>query len=152
MSEVGYLLSDCARQMRRVFDERMRQIGVTGPQARLMMLLSRREGEQQGFYAGELDVEPITLCRMVDRMVDAGLVERRADPSDRRARLLYPTAKALNNMDELESAIDKLRTDVHSAFAPSELETLRQLLGQLSKNLAELQAPTDDNGKQATYG
>ena len=149
---MGYLLSDCARQLRRVFDERMREIGVTGPQARLMMLLARHEGGQQGFYANELDVEPITLCRMVDRMVEAGLIERRSDPKDRRARLLYPSRKARESMDEMQAAIDKLREDVHGGFTSAEFETLRRLLGQLADRLTELQKVQQETENRATYG
>ncbi len=74
MENIGYLLGDRSRLLRRAFDDRVRAVGVTGPQARLLMYLSRYEGENQGFYAEQLDVEAITLCRMVDRMADAGLV------------------------------------------------------------------------------
>ena len=80
---IGFLISDVSRLLRRRFDERARLIGVTRPQWRALTALSRQEGMQQGALAELLEVEPITLCRMVDRLEEAGLVERRRDPADR---------------------------------------------------------------------
>src|SRR3546814_20414492 len=71
--------------------ERTRVIGITGAQWRLLFTVSRNEGQNQGATAELLEVEPITLCRMIDRMEDAGMVERRPDPTDRRAWRLYLT-------------------------------------------------------------
>jgi len=88
------MLADTARLMRRAFDARARQIGVTRPQWRVLSVLHRFEGINQGGLAEMLEVEPITMCRMVDRLQEAGLVERRPDPEDRRSRLLFLTPKA----------------------------------------------------------
>src|SRR3546814_5681847 len=74
--------------------ERTRVIGITGAQWRLLFTVSRNEGQNQGATAELLEVEPITLCRMIDRMEDAGMVERRPDPNDRRAWRLYLTDKS----------------------------------------------------------
>ena len=79
--------------MRRSFDERVRETGATRPQWQVLNLLSRYEGINQGGLAEMLEVEPITLGRMIDRLQDAELVERRADPADRRAWRLHVTAK-----------------------------------------------------------
>ena len=88
------MLADTARLMRRSFDARARQIGVTRPQWRVLSVLRRHEGINQGGLAELLEVEPITVCRMVDRLQEAGLVERRPDPADRRSWRLFLTAKA----------------------------------------------------------
>ena len=106
MRDIGYLLADCARHMRRIFDERMREIGVTGPQARLLMTLAAHEGEQQSYYANLLEVEPITLCRMVDRMVE--VLSGQLTPDRERARtiatggmaeLIKPYTKTIDEID-----------------------------------------------------
>lgn len=152
MSDIGYLLADCARQMRRNFDERMRDIGVTGPQARLLMTLGHVEGEQQGHYANLLDVEPITLCRMVDRMVEAGLIERRPDPNDRRARLLFRSPRAQAMAPALQAEIDSLVEDFESGFTPGELATLRDMLLRLSQKLVTMQDKTTDNRNKTAHG
>ena len=88
----GFLISDVSRLMRRRFDERARAIGVTRAQWRALTALSRHEGINQGGLADLLEVEPITLCRMIDRLEEVGHVERRRAPADRRAGHLYLTA------------------------------------------------------------
>jgi DNA-binding MarR family transcriptional regulator len=90
---LGFLISDVSRLMRRRFDERARLIGVTRAQWRTLTTLSRHEGINQGGMADLLEVEPITLCRMIDRLEEANLVERRRDPGDRRAWLIFLTPR-----------------------------------------------------------
>lgn len=98
---LGFLMSDVSRLMRRRFDERARSSGATGPQWRTLKILERREGLNQGQLAELLEVEPITCCRMIDRLEEAGLVERRRDPNDRRAWLIFLTDKARPVLDKL---------------------------------------------------
>lgn len=95
MSEetIGTMIGHVARLLRRSFDERARGIGATRPQWQVLRLLSRYEGINQGGLADLLEVEPITLGRMIDRLQEAELVERRADPADRRAWRLHVTPK-----------------------------------------------------------
>ena len=90
---IGAMIAQVARLLRRSFDERARGIGVTRPQWQVLSLLNRNEGINQGGLAEMLEVEPITLGRMIDRLQDAELVERRADPADRRAWRLHITPK-----------------------------------------------------------
>ena len=85
---IAVLLAQVARLMRRNFDERARAIGVTRPQWQVISTLARNEGINQGALADLLEVEPITTARMIDRLQEAGLVERRADPAVSRAPLL----------------------------------------------------------------
>ncbi len=91
---IAIALGDAARLMRRRFDERARAIGVTRTQWLALKILSRQEGINQGKLAEFLEVEPITCCRMVDRLEESGLVERRRDPNDRRAWQIFLTDKA----------------------------------------------------------
>src|SRR3546814_2201746 len=83
---IGFLLNDTARLFRRAFNARMRDSGITALQWRLISYLKRHEGIRQGPLAELIEVEPITLSRMNDRLAEAGLVERRAAPTDRRDR------------------------------------------------------------------
>ncbi len=103
---LGFLISDVSRLMRRRFDERARLIGVTRAQWRTLTTLSRHEGINQGGLADLLEVEPITLCRMIDRLEEAGLVERRRDPADRRAWQIFLTTKALPLLEQLRGMAD----------------------------------------------
>lgn len=136
MSHIGYLLADSSRLARRAFDERVRADGVTGPQARLLLLLERTAGENQGHYADMLDVEPITLCRMVDRLEDAGLVERQPDPDDRRARRLHLTAKSREKLARLRAHLDEMMDEMLAGLSPGEREEFARILSVLRTNLA----------------
>lgn len=99
---VGTVLGQVARLMRRAFDERAREIGVTRPQWQVLSVLLRYEGIKQGGLADILEVEPITAGRMIDRMQDASLVERRNDPADRRAWRLYLTDRGREIIERLQ--------------------------------------------------
>lgn len=91
---IAMLMAQVSRLMRRAFDEKARLLGMTRPQWQVVSILSLNEGINQGGLAELLEVEPITLGRMIDRLQDAALVERRPDPTDRRAWLLFLTDKA----------------------------------------------------------
>ncbi len=137
MENIGYLLSDRSRLLRRAFDDRVRAIGVTGPQARLLLFLSRNEGENQGFYAEQLDVEPITLCRMVDRMADAGLLERRRDPADRRAWRLHLTDKSSAMIAGLRECVDRLIDEMLAGINTADREKFARILTVIGTNLGD---------------
>jgi len=115
---IGTLLAQVSRLLRRSFDERARGIGVTRPQWQVLSLLKIHAGSNQGSLAELLEVEPITLGRMIDRLQEAELVERRADPTDRRAWRIFLTDKG-------EGLLDKLR--------PFGLDTLTQALEGVSE-------------------
>ena len=138
MHHIGYLLADNSRLARRAFDERVRADGVTGPQARMLLMLERSPEEHQGFYADLLDVEPITLCRMVDRLEDAGLVERRPDPGDRRARRLHLTAKSREKLARVRERLDEMVDEMLTGLSDSERQEFVRLLKVLHTNLASL--------------
>ena len=138
MHHIGYLLADNSRLARRAFDERVRADGVTGPQARLLLMLERTPEENQGFYADLLDVEPITLCRMVDRLEDAGLVERRPDPNDRRARRLHLTAKSREKLARVRERLDEMVDEMLTGLSDGERQEFVRLLKVLHTNLASL--------------
>jgi DNA-binding MarR family transcriptional regulator len=136
MSNVGFLIADNSRLARWAFDRQVREIGVTGPQARLLLLLNRFPGENQGFYAEQLEVEPITLCRMVDRLEDAGLVERRPCADDRRARRLHLTAKSRRTREQLQEKVDGLVDSMLAGLSEAERVDFQRMLATISANLA----------------
>jgi DNA-binding MarR family transcriptional regulator len=135
--EIAPILADVSRLMRRSFDARARDIGVTRPQWQVLVTLKRNEGVNQGRLADLLDVEPITVCRMVDRLQEGEMVERRADPSDRRSWLLYLTPKGDALVEQLrplaldlfEQAFDGLDAGERAALASS-LDRIRQNLSR----------------------
>jgi DNA-binding MarR family transcriptional regulator len=133
---IGFLLADNSRLARWAFDRQVREIGVTGPQARLLLLLNRFAGENQSFYAERLEVEPITLCRMVDRLEEGGLIERRRDPADRRAWRLHLTPKSRQTMERLQQRIDSLVDEMLAGLSAAERNELERLLKAIGSNLA----------------
>ena len=133
---LGQIMSDISRLMRRAFDERARGIGVTRPQWQVLTMLARHEGTNQGGLAELLDVEPITLCRMVDRLQEAGMVERRADPSDRRAWRLFLTERANELLGELRPLALNLFDEAMTGLSISERDTLHEMLERIRINLS----------------
>ncbi|MBK8374505.1 MarR family winged helix-turn-helix transcriptional regulator [Sphingorhabdus sp.] len=136
MSEdLGFLIGDTARLMRRAFDERVRTQGVTRPQWRVLGLLKRFGGSTQIALADMMDVEPITLGRMIDRLQEAELVERRADPSDRRAWRVFLTPKGDIRLAELKPMAAELFADAVSGLDADQQEKLEQMLNVMRSNL-----------------
>lgn len=133
---LGSLIADVSHLMRRAFDERARGIGVSRPQWRVLTMLRRHEGINQGGLADLIEVEPITLCRMVDRLQEADLVERRADPADRRAWRLYLTGKARALLEDMRPLALGLFDDAMAGLELEEREALFQMLARLRVNLS----------------
>lgn len=144
---VGFLMGDVSRLMRRRFDERARKSGATGPQWRTLKILERHEGLNQGQIAELLEVEPITCCRMIDRLEEAGLVERRRDPADRRAWRIYLTDKAGPVLAELH--------DIAGAMIETALHGLDQAQRDAliaSLNVIRLNMTQTQESKEAANG
>ena len=136
MENLGLMLADTSRLLRRSFDERARGIGVTRAQWQVLTTLLRHEGVNQGGLAELLDVEPITVCRMVDRLQEAGLVERRADPADRRSWRLFLTPRAHDLLAQLRPLADALIEDALIGIAQHDRDQLRDLLDRVRDNLS----------------
>ena len=137
MSEtIGFLIHDTARLFRRELNESMRHSGVTALQWRLLAYLARNEGTNQVKLAEFLEVEPITLSRMIDRLADAGMLSRRRDPDDRRAWCLYLEAKSLPLIDELRAASAALTDTAQDGMSADERRQLADLVERMRQNLS----------------
>ena len=134
---IGSMIGQVARLMRRSFDERARSIGVTRPQWQVLSVLARHEGINQGGLADLLEVEPITLGRMIDRLQEAALVERRPDPADRRAWRLFLTPRGNELMDQLrplaEETLEAALDGVDDASRDAIMVALDRMRGNLSR-------------------
>jgi DNA-binding MarR family transcriptional regulator len=133
----GYVLFETARLMSKRFDQRARHLGLTRAQCQVLVHLARVEGINQAGLAELLELEPISLARCLDRMEQAGWIERRPDPSDRRARLLYMTDKAKPLFDRILTLGYETRMDALSGLAPDDRERLLDLLQRVRGNLIE---------------
>ncbi len=136
---IGFLISDVSRLMRRRFDDRARQIGVTRAQWRTLTMVNRNEGINQGKLAELLEVEAITLCRMVDRLEEAGHLERRRDPQDRRAWKIYLTDSARPLIDQLRTIADALFDQALAGIDADHQAAFTATLSHLRANLAEVE-------------
>lgn len=152
---IGLLLYDTARLMRRDFDRRARTVGLTRAQWMVISYLDRNEGSNQAAIADFLDVEPITIVRHLDRLEEAGWIERRSDPNDRRARLIYLTDKArpiLATKQELgaemrEVMLAGLSEEVRNALLAS-LQRIRTNLVESLNSAADADAAQPADVKQ----
>ena len=131
----GFLLYDAARLLRRDFDRRARSLGLTRAQWSVLAHLKRNEGSKQAAVADTLELEPITLVRLLDRLEAAGWVERRPDPGDRRARQLYLTEKARPVLDQLMALAAETRAVALAGFSEPEREILIEALIKVRANL-----------------
>lgn len=137
----GYRLADNSRQLRRLFDERVRGLGLTGPQARLLLSLERHPNENQAFYAERLEIEPITLTRIVDRLEDAGWIERQSDPTDRRARILHLTDKSRGIVARLNASVEDLFEAMLGGFDAGERTLFADMLDRIAANITAARQP-----------
>ncbi len=134
---LAVLIGDSARLLRRRFDARARSLGVSRAHWQVLFALSRNEGVNQSGLAEALDVETITVGRMVDRLEDAGLVERRADPADRRAWRLHLTERAHPILDALRSVGEDVTGLAFAGLGADGEATLAALLSLVRSNLQQ---------------
>ena len=105
---LGLLLHDAARALRKRFEQRTEALGLSSAQWRLLLLVCRKPGLPQSRFADALDIEPISVSRLIDRMETGGWVTRQDDPRDRRVRLVLPTDKALDAYAGIKSIADEV--------------------------------------------
>lgn len=134
-------MHDIARRSRYWFDARARSAGSTRAQWRVLFSLARVDGPTQSELADMLDVERITLCRMVDRLAEAGLVERRADPADRRVWRLHLTDRASPVIEELTAIADEMESNILAPLSAEERRTLTDLLIRVRDNMRDDEQP-----------
>jgi len=137
LDRLGPLLHDAARAMRKRFECCTRQLGLSSAQWRLLVNLARDERATQARLADLLDVEPISVSRLIDRMQTAGWVRRETDPSDRRVRLIVPTPKARRAHDEIRAIANGVYDEALNGLSAPQRDTLVKGLNVIIENLSE---------------
>jgi MarR family transcriptional regulator for hemolysin len=135
--EILYLLNDVARLMRTRADQRARTYGMTRAQWVILSRLERQPGLSQNEIAAVVEVEPISVARLVDRLEARGLVERRADPKDRRIWRLHLTPAADPVLRDLKRHKAELRDEITAGVDPATLDQLIDGLLKLKANLTD---------------
>jgi len=131
----GVLITDVTRLMRKHFDRRAERFNLTRAQWRALKRVSYSEGMSQSELAEVLELEPIAIGRVIDRLQKAGFVERRADPADRRAWRLYLTRRAHAVVDDMESISSKLFREAQRGISAADLKTMIGVLARMKDNL-----------------
>ncbi len=143
----GYLLGDVTLLIRKHFDRRAVKFGLTRAQWRAVKVLSLREGLRQNELADFLEMEPIAVGRVIDRLQSAGFVERRPDPKDRRAWRLHITERARGVVDDMEVIARGLRRDATAGIGLDELQQALAVITRIKENLLALEQGTGDAGR-----
>ena len=133
--EVAFNINDVARLLKTYADQRARDLGMTRAQWAVLARVERSEGLKQCELADTLDLQPITLTRLIDRLCDGGLIERRSDPDDRRAKRLYLTPAARPVLDGLTRLGQDIMATVLAGIEPGAVEQLLAHLLTLKTNL-----------------
>ncbi|MEF2552075.1 MarR family winged helix-turn-helix transcriptional regulator [Aurantimonas sp. A2-1-M11] len=143
---LGFLLIDAARLIRRRFEQESRDLAMTSAQLQIAARLAKNEGIGQAALAALLKLEPMTVCRHVDRMVAAGLVERRQDPRDRRARQLFTTDRCRDLIEPMRERVAAVFEDAQKGLSEVERRNLVAALESVIRNLSTIEAGESASG------
>src|SRR4051794_37891859 len=135
--ELAFTLNDVARLLRTHADQKAAQFGMTRAQWAVLARLDRCQGLKQTELAEMLDLQPITLTRLLDRLCDNGLIERRADPEDRRAKRLYLTAAARPLLERLVDLGEELMGSALAGLAQDDIALIVSKLAVMKENLRQ---------------
>ena len=132
---IGGLIHEIDRLVKKRFDRFAETTGMSRAQWYVLAHVSKHEGINQAALADLVGVEPITICRMVDRLEALGLVERRPDPNDRRARLIHMIEAARPGLERTKTAAQAIFAEAIDGFTEEEEVILARLLGRIQTNL-----------------
>lgn len=140
---LGFLLADVTQLFRKHFDRRAAEFGLTRAQWKALRRIRDEPDLRQNDLAECLDLEPIAVGRVIDRLEKGGFVERRPDPRDRRCWRLHVTDAAHAPIDQAEGVAAELRREALRGISAGEQAQLVDLLTRLKKNLAAIDRPVE---------
>ena len=150
--DFGFLIHDVARLLRKNFNRRVQSFGLTQEQCRVILHLSRNEGIQQVGLAELLEIKPITLARLLDKLQENNLIERRLNPADRRAFRLYLTSEAHAVVKKILAIGAATRTDANRRISQTDLALLYSVLSRLKANLVDAEENVKFRAKKVSTG
>ena len=152
--EFAFLLNDVARLLRTYADHRAAQFGITRAQWAVLVRVDRSEGLNQSELAETLDLQPITLTRLLDKLCDSGLIERRPDPGDRRAKRLYLMPAARPLLEQLRVLGEETMAGALAGLDRDSVENLIAKLSLIKDNLRRLihERHADTVAGERSYG
>jgi MarR family transcriptional regulator, transcriptional regulator for hemolysin len=152
--EFAFGLNDVARMLRTYADQKAAQFGITRAQWVVLVRLDRSEGLKQSELAEILELQPISLTRLLDKLCDSGLIERRGDPIDRRAKRLFLTPAARPLLEKLGALGEELMATALAGVAPGSVEQTIAQLAVVKENLRQAvhERPHGETTKERRYG
>jgi MarR family transcriptional regulator for hemolysin len=152
--EFAFILNDVARLLRTYADYKASQFGITRAQWAVLVRVDRSEGLNQSELAEVLDLQPITLTRLLDKLCDSGLIERRPDPTDRRAKRLFLTATARPLLEQLGTLGEETMADTLAGVGGESVQQMVSKLSVVKENLRRLiqQRGGDGAAGERRYG
>jgi len=149
IDRLGFLIHDAARLVRRNFEQRGSEFGLSAAQWRLLVRLVKEEGVAQARLAELLEIEPISVSRLLDRMEEGGWIERRQDASDRRVRMIFPTDKSREAFAAIKSVAGEVYDLALAGLSEKEKLTLVKGLNTIIANLSDGETPAGDQTNTA---
>jgi MarR family transcriptional regulator, transcriptional regulator for hemolysin len=140
----GFLLREVSRQYVVRFEMHARGISLNLSQCKVLIRLENNEGVSQARLAELAEVDPMTMVRLLDRMEAEGLLERRPDPQDRRARCISLTPKAKSVLDEIWRLADLTRAEIFAGISAAERHAFMDVLERMHANLSHLVGKSSD--------
>lgn len=138
---LGFVLIDVARMLRSAFERRIATagLGLTPGEARALLRIAALKGSRQFDIARQMGIEPMTLSTYLDRLQSLGLIERRPDPTDRRAKLIFTTPAADDLIADIREEQAELMQHVTSGIDETELAIMHDRLRRMRANLVALE-------------
>src|SRR5262245_51945340 len=143
-ASIGLLLIDTGRVLRKRFEQNVRGTGLTRAQWQVLKEINLKEGINQGMLAELLEVEPITIGRLIDKLEKAGLIERRPNPADRRAWSLYLLPAAYPLLETLKNIAAETRAELLQDMSDAEIDEAMRLLARMKDNLTIIMSNPGD--------
>ena len=134
----GFLIHDVSRLRRVVVDRSLKPLGITRSQWWVLAFLSRRDGMTQTALAVDLDLTKVAIGGLLDRMEDAGFVERRADRNDGRARRVYLTRAGAKMVNAIRERVESTELEILSRVPEEQLNQAADTLRTLKDTLLEM--------------
>ena len=152
LRNVGFLLREASRRYVQRFEVRASELSLNLAQCKVLIRLEKNEGVSQARLAELAEVDAMTMVRILDRMEADGLLERRPDPADRRARCLYLTAKAKPLLAQIWRLSDTTREEVFTGIGKNERDVFMSVLERLHDNLSSLEDKSSHHELHVEYG
>ena len=149
---LGFLLHDVARLLKKRLEQHSRGSGLTRSQWQILACLAHNEGINQKGLAELLDIEPITLGRIVDKLEALRLIKRNPHPTDRRRWLLHLMPAARNRLQQTGEYGDVTRREALAGVSEEDRQHLLRTLQALKENLTQACDATLAGQKRASHG